>query len=310
MDVRIPARLAPGDLIGVVSPASPIDDPSRIEQGIRYLESLGYRTVVGANSARRLGYLAGTDEERASDLHAMFADRRVRAIFCVRGGYGSPRLLSLLDYRLIARNPKIFVGYSDITALHLAFWTKARLVTYHGPMLGVDMVGVMDPMAEESFWRTLNSPRRRMMVIPSGGVVLRGGAAIGRLLGGNLSLFVSLLGTPFQPDFRRALLFLEEIGEEPYRVDRMMTQLRNARILERAAGVAAGYFSDCVPKDSNKPSMSVEEIMREAAASARRPFVVGLPFGHERRSVTIPVGLRVRLDAGAGTLELLEPSVL
>jgi len=312
MDIRIPARLAQGDLIGIVAPASPIDDPTRIERGVRYLESIGYRALVGKHVTERIGYLAGTDEQRGEDLHAMFADRRVKAVFCLRGGYGTPRLLRRLDYRLIARHPKIFVGYSDITALHLAFWSKARLVSFHGPMLGVDMAGAMDPFAEESFWRVLTSGERTMRLVPPGrtAVTLRGGTGSGRLLGGNLSLLVSLLGTPYHPDFRRSLLFLEETHEEPYRVDRMMAQLYNAGILGRAAGIAVGSFTECRPRDPAAPSQTVEEIMRESAAGAGPPFVTGLPFGHDPATITIPLGVRARLDGGSGALDLLAQAVL
>jgi muramoyltetrapeptide carboxypeptidase len=309
MDVRVPARLRPGDLIGVIAPASPMDDCTRVERGVRYLESCGYRTITGKHAGKRSGYLAGTDEERAEDIGAMFADRRVNAIICIRGGYGTPRLLARLDYAVIRKNPKIFVGYSDITALHLAFWARARLVTFHGPMLGVDMAGTMDPFAEEALWRLLTSPSRQLIPPESGGMPLTPGRGTGRLLGGNLSLLVSLFGTPYQPAFRHALLFLEEIGEEPYRVDRMLTQLRNAGLFRQAAGIALGQFTDCVPKDAGKPSQTVEEIVRECAAGSSRPFVAGLPFGHERKMVTIPVGVRAALDGRAGSLELLEPAV-
>ena len=311
MEVRIPPRLSRGDLIGIISPASPVDDLSRIERGVQYLERCGYRTIAGKNIAQRRGYLAGTDDQRAADLLAMFSDRRVKAIFCLRGGYGSPRLLARIDYALIRRNPKIFVGYSDITALHAAFWTRARLVTFHGPMVAVDMAGAMDPFAEESFWRLLTAPLTRMMLHSPGGtgVVPGSGTASGRLIGGNLSLIVSLLGTPYQPDFRRALLFLEEIGEEPYRIDRMMTQLRNAGILGRVSGVLIGQFSDCAPKDPSKPSLTADEVLREHGSAFGKPFVAGLPFGHERGMLTIPFGVRGRLDTAAGSLELLEPAV-
>ena len=159
MNVLVPQRLKKGDLIGIICPAGPVLDLSRLERGVRYLEGLGYRTMVGRNALRRLGYLAGTDEERAEDIHAMFTDRKVRGIFCARGGFGTPRLLSLIDYRLIAKNPKILVGYSDITALALAIWKKCRLVTYHGPMLAVDMAVDVNAFAEESLWRILTSPK-------------------------------------------------------------------------------------------------------------------------------------------------------
>lgn len=309
MHVRVPNPLAKGDLIGIISPASPLDDISRLERGVRYLESLGYRTILGPYSTRHLGYLAGTDRERVRDIHTMFADKRVKAIFCTRGGYGTPRLLPLIDYSLIARNPKILVGYSDITALALAFWRKCRLVTFHGPMLGVEMADEMNTFAEESFWRVLTSATKGMTLAHAGDEParsVRAGIARGRLLGGNLSLVVSLMGTPFQPDFRRALLLLEEVGEEPFRIDRMVTQLRNAGIISHATGIALGYFTDCAPRQSLKPSRTVEEIMQEAARRALQPFSTGFPFGHERRTITIPIGARAQLDARKGTLHLLE----
>ncbi len=311
MNILKPARLRKGDLIGLISPASRIADAERIEHAIRYLESLGYRTAVGSGAARLHGYLAGTDDERAAELHAMFEDPAVKAVFCIRGGYGTPRLLPLLRYRTIARNPKIFVGYSDITALHMAFWKHAGLVTFHGPMAGVDMAGSMDPFTEEIFWRLLTFPRKGGPVVfpqplPEGVVP---GKARGRLLGGNLALITALVGTRFLPGFNGAILCLEEIGEDPYRVDRMFTQLRGASILSRCAGIMIGHFTDCVPKDPSAPTFTTEEVLREYLLASRRPAIWHIPFGHERRNLTIPFGIRARIDAGSGFLEFLESAV-
>jgi len=306
-----PPRLQQGDLLGLISPASPIADASRIERGVRYLETIGYRVVLGKSITAEHGYLAGTDEQRASDLHTMFENAEVRAIMCIRGGYGSPRLLSLLDYRLIRRNPKIFVGYSDITGLQLALWKKAGLVTFHGPMVGVDMADKMDPFTEETFWGFVTSTKKRGAIsLPDNNAeVLFPGKATGRLLGGNLALVVSLLGTPYQPNFSKSLLFIEDIGEEPYRIDRMLVQLHNARILRRTSAILSGQFTDCVPADNTKASLTVAQILSEAAASARRPFVARLPFGHENPKMTIPVGIRARVLADSGQIEFLEPAV-
>ena len=312
MTIKFPARLKKGDLIGIVAPASPADNANRVESGVRYLEGLGYRTHVAPHISRRVGYLAGTDKERVADLHAMFANRRVKAIFCVRGGYGSPRLLGALDYSLIARHPKIFVGYSDITAILLALWAKCRLVSFHGPMAGVELAGSMDPVTEESFWRILTDG--------SSGVSLGVGTVIttgrgphrpvrGRLIGGNLSLCALLLGTVFQPDFLRSILFLEDIGEEPYRIDRMVTQLRNAGIYSRTSAVVLGSFTNCVPKDPSSPSLSVDEIMRENALLTGKPHAMGFPFGHGEQFLTFPVGVRANLDPESGRLGLLEGAV-
>lgn len=189
MQALKPRRLRHGDLIGLVTPASPIADASRLERGVHYLESLGYRVLPAANVNKMRGYLAGTDEERAADLHALFKHKEVRAIFCIRGGYGTPRLLSLLNYRLIARNPKIFVGYSDVTALQLAFWRRCRLVSFHGPMVGVDFGEEINPFAEEWFWKlvTTSGALGRLPIDGQTAMTLRPGKRRGRLLGGNLS---------------------------------------------------------------------------------------------------------------------------
>lgn len=311
MEVAKPRALRPGDLIGLVSPASPIADTTRIEKAVRYLESIGYRVKTGNHVTDSHGYLAGTDADRAADLHAMFADRAVSAVFSIRGGYGSPRLLSCLDYRLIGNNPKIFTGYSDITALELALWRKAGLITFHGPMAGVDLAGAPDPFTEEMFWGMLTSKSKRGTITVPGASpkTLHPGRAAGRLLGGNLALVASQLGTPYLPDLRDAILFLEDITEEPYRIDRMLTQLHNAGILRRSGAILSGQFTDCLPEDATKPSLTLDEILAETATQAGRPFLAALPFGHESPKMTLPVGLRVRVDAGAGTLAFLEAAV-
>ena len=283
-----------------------------MQKGINYLERTGYRVRVGENVGKAIGYLAGTDDERVQDLHAMFRDKQVKAIICLRGGYGTPRLLPLLDYRLIARNPKILAGFSDITALQLALWKKCRLITFHGPMLGVDMAGELDPYTEESFWNVLTSTQK-MGKIPLPGVadadVIRRGTSTGRLMGGNLSLIASLMGSSYQPDFAGAMLFIEEIGEEPYRVDRMMTQLRLGSVLSKVKGILTGQFTDCVAKDAALPSRTLGEILAEVGSWASIPFLSNLPFGHVEKKITLPVGLRAKLDTTSKCIEFLEPAV-
>ncbi len=307
-----PLKLKRGDLIGIVSPASPVADATRIEKGVRYFESLGYRVLVGENVGKTYGYLAGTDEERSADLHEMFANSEVKAIVCVRGGYGTPRLLSLLNYRLIARNPKIFVGYSDITALQLALWKKCRLITFHGPMAGVEMASAMDPFTEELFWRTVTSDKKLgELPLPERLDTLSRSrtTASGHLVGGNLSLVVTLLGTPYQPDFSGALVFLEEIAEEPYRIDRMLTHLRNASVFAQARGILFGEFTDCVPSDRSKPSLSVDEVLQQAAQSSGKPVLARVPFGHVPRKLTLPIGLHTRIDTRRTSIAFLEAAV-
>ncbi|MGA9115328.1 MAG: LD-carboxypeptidase [Bacteroidota bacterium] len=312
MRVVKPERLRKGDLVGIVAPSGPVLDTGKVERGVRYLERLGYRVAVGRHTCRVHGYLAGGDEERAEDLHAMFADGRVRAVMALRGGYGAGRLLRLLDWRLLARNPKILVGFSDLTALQLALWRKCHLVTFHGPMLVSDLAGSPDRATEESLWRMLTSGRRPgLLRLPpsSRPTPLHGGRTAGRLIGGNLSLLVSLLGTPFMPRLGDAILFFEEVGEEPYRIDRMLNHLATAGVLARARGCLAGRFTDCSPRDRTRPSLSLEDVLAETASRLGVPFLSGLPFGHIRTKITLPIGITARMDAGRGKLELLEAAV-
>jgi muramoyltetrapeptide carboxypeptidase len=311
MTIIKPRRLSPGDLIGILAPASPVADPSRIERGVRYLERNGYRALVAGNVGKARGYLAGTDQERVADMHSLFGNPEVKAILCARGGYGTPRLLSMLDYRLIARNPKIFVGYSDITAMQLAIWKKCGLVTYQGPMLAVDLYGEVDPFAEEWFWKILTSrgPLGMLPIDAGTAIPVRTGKARGRLLGGNLALLCAIVGTRYQPDFSGAMLFLEDTDEEPYRIDRMFTQLRHASILERSTGILLGQFTDSEPKDPAKPSLTLAEAFEDAASWSSIPILSNLPFGHIPRKLTIPIGIRARFDAEARTVELTEAAV-
>src|SRR5437867_2947447 len=228
-----PERLSLGDTIGIVAPASAPPDPKSIDRSVEAIEQLGFKPKLAANARKRWGFLAGNDRQRAADLMKMFTDRRVKAIFCVRGGYGTARLLGLLDYQMIRANPKIVLGYSDITSLHCAFLTKANLVSFHGPMLDSHLVNARLPeFTWQSFQRTLLRPS------PAGSIcqgyrgktvsVLRRGVASGRLLGGNLSVLCTTLGTPYQPSFKDKILFFEDLDEPPYRFDRMLTHLLNA----------------------------------------------------------------------------------
>jgi muramoyltetrapeptide carboxypeptidase len=307
-----PPKLNKGDLIGLLSPASAVADATKIEKAVQYFESQGYSVALGTNVGKVHGYLAGTDEERVADLHAMFRDKRVKAIIALRGGYGTPRFLSLLNYKLIARNPKILCGYSDLTSLQLALWKKSRLITFHGPMAAVDFANEIDSFTEEMFWRVVTSTKKLGKVVfprePSVHSLLKG-TSRGRLLGGNLSLVVSVLGTKYAPDFKNSLLFLEEIGEEPYRIDRMMVHLRNASVFSEASGILFGQFTDCKPIDPSKPSLTTEYVLREVATHMHIPILSNLPFGHVPQKLTLPLGLLARLNANRRTVEFLEAAV-
>ncbi|MDZ7373254.1 MAG: LD-carboxypeptidase [candidate division KSB1 bacterium] len=307
----IPPALRPGDTIGIVAPASPMV-PERLSKGVEYLKARGYRVVVGAHIHRRWGYLAGKDEERADDLLRMFADPEVKAILAARGGYGAARILDLLDYELIASHPKIVVGYSDLTTLQMALWKHTGLVTYSGPMVAIEMGRGIHPFTEDCFWRAVEAPGLfgSLPLPPQYPVrTLRPGVARGRLLGGCLSLLPTLLGTPYQPDFRGAILVLEDVGEEPYRVDRCLAHLRQAGVLEAVAGVVLGQFIDCVPLSKETPSFTVDEVLEDYFRKLDVPVLAAFPYGHGEVKVTLPLGIEAELDADRGELRLLEPSV-
>ena len=307
-----PPLLRRGDVIGLGSPASAPSSSEMIEKGVKYLERCGYAIRVGPHAAKVHGYLAGTDEERAADFNGMVRDKSVRAIIAVRGGYGTPRLLPLIDYRALKRQPKIIVGYSDITALQLAIFHKIGLVTFSGPMAGVEMSDGIDPYTEENFWRIITSKSKIGELSNPPGEhlkILRRGKKAGRILGGNFATALSLLKTPFAPDFAGSLLVLEDVDEAPHRVDRMLSQLANAHILERIAGLVFGKFTDCIPSDPSKPYIPIDQVLENAAQGLKCPVVGNFQYGHLPRKMTVPFGLRTKLDAEKGSIEVLESGV-
>jgi muramoyltetrapeptide carboxypeptidase len=345
MPIR-PPRLQPGDTIAIVAPASPPPEPKNIDRGAVALEELGFKVKFAPNVRKRHGFLAGSDRDRAGDLMKMFTDRRVNAILCVRGGYGATRLLPLLDYRLIHANAKIFVGYSDITALHCALLTKANLISFHGPMLNSDFARKDSPdFTLQSFFRTLGMERgtlgrsgsdcpnrnelkflsasgnaaARSAALQFGNIshgyrrktmqVLRRGLAQGQLIGGNLTLLCNMIGTPWQPPFKNRILFLEDLREEPYRFDRMLTYLLNCGLLQQVTGIAIGINRDCNDPKAKEYRQTLEDVFRERLLPLKVPVVMGLPFGHVPHNATLPIGAVVELNANCGELVLIEPPV-
>lgn len=307
----IPKRLPRQAVIGIISPASPQRDQARLDRGIRYLESLGYRVELGPAARRsHAGYLAGTDEDRLSDLMVMFENDRIDAIMCARGGYGTMRLLEGIDYRVIRRHPKIFVGFSDTTALQLAIWKKTSLVTFSGAMPSVDMADTFDGESEEWFWRMLTSARPLGPLKQSLPVTtLRRGAAEGRLLGGNLSVFVSLLGTPWMPVLEDSVLVLEDVGEETYRIDRMLTQISLAGIPSSCAATVFGQFTQKVVRGSSTQTRDISEVLTEYATRSTGPVLGNLMYGHERKKLTLPMGIRASISARSRYLKLVDAAV-
>lgn len=307
-----PKKLNKGDLIGIISPASSPNDLSLIEKGVKYLEGLGYRTTLGKNIGKYRGYLAGTDEERVNDLHQMFIDKKVKAIFCLRGGYGASRLLDKIDYKLIKNNFKIFVGYSEITSLQMAFLHKAKLITFSGPMLATDFSANISPYTEENFWRTITSSKKigkinlqsTEKILP-----LVKGSFSGKIVGGNLAVFTSMLGTKYMCNMKGKILLLEDIDEPPYKIDRMLNQLRLNEIFSSVKGVILGKFVNCKETDEKKMTLSVEEVFDDYFSQLNIPTIANFPYGHVKDFVTIPFGLNVKIDSTRGYVEFLESAV-
>ena len=312
-----PPRLVEGDLVGLIAPSGHTSDAS-IEKSVRNIEALGFRCKQGENLRAVHGNYAGSVQQRLLDLHAMFADPQVKAIWCIRGGSGCISLLSQLDYALIRANPKVLLGYSDITALHLAIGRHAGLVTFHGPVASstpsdystAHMLAVlMDPqptytipMAMENDLRSRVEPHYAIRTV-------HGGQATGTLTGGNLSMVSALVGTAYAADFRDSILFIEEINEAPYRIDRWLTQLDLSLGLNKAAAVMIGICEHCGGADEDL-TLTLDETLDIHLRPLTVPAVTGYSFGHIRNQFTIPMGVRARLDTERQTVTLLEPAVV
>ena len=305
-------KLKFGDTIGLVGPSGTVREAGAVDQAIAYMQELGFKVKVGESAHAKYGYLSGTDEVRARDINAMFADCEVDAIVCTRGGYGTMRMLDLLDYDTIRANPKVFVGFSDITAMHIAFLEKCDLVTFHGPMATRWKAEFADGFTQPAFMNavTMAEPLGELINAPDyhARKTVNPGKAEGMLVGGNLSLIAGTIGTPYELDTRDRILFIEEIGERTYCVDRMLTQLRLSGKLEDCAGIVFGDFNDC-PVEYPEFGLTLEEVIRDVAASCGKPIFTGLQAGHVSPKLTLPLGTRCRMDADACTLEVLEAAV-
>ncbi|NJR71938.1 MAG: LD-carboxypeptidase [Gammaproteobacteria bacterium] len=288
-----------------------------VQTRVKNLEAFGLKVKVSANILATRGNAAGTPQQRVSDLHAMFLDRDVKAIWAVRGGSGASQLLPLLDYGLIRRNAKILVGYSDITALHLALLKHSRLVTFHGPTASANFTDytatqleavLMHPRDETTIYMSQANTTRALTAAEFRLKTIHHGVATGRLIGGNLSVLTALIGTPYAADIRDAILFLEDVSEAPYRIDRMLTQLNQSQAISTAAGVMLGMFTR-VKNDENEPALTMEQALADHFGNINIPAAYGYSFGHIAHQFTIPVGIRARLDTKAETLTLLEATV-
>jgi muramoyltetrapeptide carboxypeptidase len=283
----VPRRLSPGDTVAIVAPASPFDR-ELFYQGIAELHAMGYQTSIPPELFMVNGYLAGSDLQRAQLVNKFFADSSIKAIFCAKGGFGSIRILPLLDFAVIRKNPKIFMGFSDITALLVVVYLRCNLVTYHGPM--ITTLGSSDQKTKDALTAALSSDEHIEMKT-SKGVILKSGSASGPVLAGNLTTLCHLVGTPYEPPFKGHILLLEDRGEAPYRLDRMMSQMKLAGCFEGLAGLVLGSFEGCGQEKE------IHLIVKDIFADYPIPILAGFDFGHSPSNITIPIGLEATLDA-------------
>ena len=302
--------ILPGSTLGFVGPSGVLPDADKLLRAVAKIESMGYHVIMGESCLARYGYLSGSDELRASDLNRMFADDSVDAVVCTRGGYGTPRILDRLDYAAAARSPKPLIGYSDITGLHLAYYKACGLKTYHAPMPTNDwtlkdgfdafsMASLLDSLAGGQVGVPIENPPGYSLEC------LQEGVAEGVLLGGNLTLICTLLGTPYMPDLTGAILLLEDVDEPLYCIDRLLTQVRLSGAFDACAGVVLGDFTNCKPEYADR-SIALDQILRDVVLPAGKPVVSGFMIGHCTPKITVPLGVKYRLDAQNTALTLLE----
>lgn len=295
--LKWPARLKMGDKAALIAPASPASEDS-LNDAVASLKFLGLVPEIYPSCHMKYGYLAGSDEDRATDINKAFADDSIKAVFCLRGGYGTPRLLNLLDYDMIACHPKVFCGYSDITALHTVFNKKCGFVTFHSPMPSagyhkMDYIS-LDSIASAIFGKPCDISLQN----PYGQKIEKicGGTASGILTGGNLSLLLSTLGSPHAVDTTGKILFIEEVDEELYKVDRALTALSNAGLFSHASGVILGSFSGCKRTNSTEDSLTLTQIFTDVLGSLCIPVISGFCAGHKYPNLTLPLGAEITLS--------------
>jgi muramoyltetrapeptide carboxypeptidase len=318
-DLIRPKALQLGDTVGLITPATEVPDPDRIALAERTMNYFKLKMKRGRNVGKRFGTYRESVAARLDDLHTMFRDTEVKAVFCIRGGYGSQHLLDRIDYDLIRRNPKIFIGYSDITAMHLAINRHSHLVTFHGPIVLSRFTDYTQQYFRKALFET--TPIGKVTNPPDSNELrpvhtlrtVHPGTASGPLTGGNLSLISSTLGTPYEIETRGRILFLEDVEEQAYSIDRMLTHLRLAGKFEGVAGVIWGECQDCGPRDfqpSTALPFSVGEVVDNILGELKVPVLSGLTIGHTNDQLTLPLGVAATLDATAGTLEIKEAGVV
>lgn len=310
-----PAKLQPGDTVGLISPSGAIYESEPFEIAREVLEALGLKVKVGKHLYDRYGYLGGKDEDRAEEINDMFSDDTVKGLICIRGGSGAARIVDLLDYKAIAAHPKVFIGYSDITAFLLAIYAKTGLVTFHGPVATSEW----NDFSLDYFKRILfeggmplmtNPEKEEDQLVKTDDRVrtITSGRAAGVLAGGNLSVLAGLVGSGYLPDWKGKILFLEEVGEKIYAFDRMMSQLRLAGILKELNGFVLGKCTRCTTGEGYG-SLTLEEVVDHYIKPLEIPAYSGAMIGHIAKKFTLPIGIKAEIDADMGTIQLLEPAV-
>jgi muramoyltetrapeptide carboxypeptidase len=315
-DIIKPPRLKPGDIVGLINPAGATFVAEDIQLVQESLAALGVKTKLGKHALDRYGYLGGTDEARAADVNAMFADKEVDAILCIRGGWGCNRILPLLDYDMMKKHPKIVCGYSDITSLLVAIYARAGLITFHGPV-GVSTwnqfsVNYFQKIVFDGEIVTMENPKilgDNLAITKDRIQTITKGKVKGRLVGGNLSVLSAMVGSPYLPTWKNHILFLEETDEDIYRVDRMLTQLKLAGILQQLSGFVFGKCTKCDP-GQGYGSLTLEEVFNDHIKPLGIPAFVGAMIGHVENKFTVPVGVDAEIDAEAGTIRMLESAVV
>ena len=304
----VPKRLKKGDTIGIAASAGPIEDRKEVQEFQDILHSLGYKTKLGKNVYSQHGYFSATDGERASEFMELISDHEVKGIFFIRGGWGCARILDLLDYVEIQKHPKVIMGFSDITALLNAISHKTGLATFHGPGgnstwndYSVDYIQRLLQNGEKVVFQNSSSDEKI--------ITYTSGTSEGVCFGGNLSVLCGMMGSNYVPYWKEKILFLEDVGEEPYRIDRMLTQLKLAGVFNQISGLVLGNFRKCDPEEPER-SFTLEEVFEQHFSDAGFPVFYGAQIGHVRNKFTIPVGVRVKMNADRGTIELLESGVL
>ncbi len=301
--------IKPGATIAVIAPAFP-PDAQKLTKGIRYLKDLGYHIIEGESLSAKEKYFAGSDALRANEINRFFADAQVDALFCARGGWGTLRILDKLDYANIRKNPKALVGYSDITTLQLALWHKSGIPSVSGPMVAVEMGSGIVPFTEQHFWAQIQNEASWYTFrfdCKDEVQIWNEGRAKGRLIGGCLSMLVHQLGTPYMPELSGQILFLEDVGEEPYKIDRYLAQLYQAGVFDKISGLILGQFIDCEDSNPARVHISVKDILRDYFERIKCPVVFNFPYGHGMRKFSMPVGVRAELVTEKCTLMVENP---